>query len=81
MIGFIPGASSVWILTAISGIALGAYIALLVHLRQMAEERERKLHYLQPELSGRRDGVGPARVPTYMSGRYAHPSNQALAAR
>ena len=75
-----PGASAAWILTALSGVALAAYVALLVHLRRMAEERERKLHYLRPEGS-----VEPAprrqRRPVAMSGRYAHPSNQAVAAR
>ena len=33
-IGFVPGASAVWILTALSGAALAAYVALLVHLRR-----------------------------------------------
>ncbi len=63
-------------------------------MRQMAEERERKLHYLHPEVGeGLPDAIGPsatavgtlpsgvAELPVRVSGRYAHPSNQALAAR
>ncbi len=80
-IGFVPAARPAWIVTALSGAALAAYVALLVHLRRMAEERERKLHYLRPEGSGTSAAAGAARVPTYMSGRYAHPSNQAFATR
>jgi hypothetical protein len=79
LVGFIPGASDVWILTALCGIALGAYVAMLVRLRMMAEERERKLHYLTPRDSDGGGAIGPE-IPVYMSGRYAHPSNQALAA-
>jgi len=79
VIGFVPGASAVWILTALSGMAVAAYVALLVHLRRMAEERERKLHYLRPQ--GLLDpGSGAPQAPVAMSGRYAHPSNQAAAA-
>ena len=62
-IGFVPGASAAWVLTALSGAALAAYVVLLVHLRRMAEERERKLHYLRPEGSvefgDRSCGAGP----------------------
>ncbi len=81
VIGFVPGASPAWILTLLSGVALAVYVALLVHLRRMAEERERKLHYLKPEQLSGREPAGSPRVPKYMSGRYAHPSNQALLAR
>ncbi len=49
LIGFIPGATAAWALTLVSGLALAAYVALLVRMRQMAEERERKLHYLRPD--------------------------------
>lgn len=52
LIGFVPGASVAWAATGIFGIALVAYVAQLVHLRRMAEERERKLHYLRPPISG-----------------------------
>ena len=47
-IGFVPGASAAWVLPRV-GVALAAYVVLLVHLRRMAEERERKLRYLNPE--------------------------------
>jgi hypothetical protein len=79
LIGIAPGAGLAWMVTAVSGTALVGYVALLVHLRRMAEERERKLHYLRP---GHQDGppdVSVVRVPR-MSGRYAHPSNQAALA-
>lgn len=79
VVGLIPGASDVWILTILSGIALGAYVAMLVRLRRMAEERERKLHYLTPRDADASGAAGPE-IPRYMSGRYAHPSNQPLAA-
>jgi len=80
-IGFVPGASAAWILTALSGVALAAYVVLLVHLRRMAEERERKLRYLKPEDSVVSETGRAVRAPITMSGRYAHPSNPAFAAR
>jgi hypothetical protein len=52
MIGFLPGASVAWVATAIFGVALAAYVALLVRLRRLAEERERKLLYLRPPDAG-----------------------------
>jgi hypothetical protein len=77
MIGFVPGAAVAWCVSAAAGVVLVGYVALLVHLRRLAEERERKLHYLRPEGPG-----GPAvGVHAPISGRYAHPSNQAVAAR
>ena len=81
MIGFVPGVGVVWVLTALSGMVMVAYVALLVNLRRRAEERERKLHYLRPDGSGAGDGAGSYRVAPYSSGRYAHPSNGAVAAR
>ncbi len=92
LIGFVPGASAAWVLSAVSGVALAAYVALLVRMRQAAEERERKLHYLRPGGSadvGSRGGHVPDRengpygtgdLPVRVSGRYAHPSNQAAVA-
>jgi hypothetical protein len=80
MIGFVPGAGAVWLVTAASGVAMAAYVGLLVHLRRVAEEREQKLRYLRPETRGiDADGAPGARLA--MSGRYAHPSNQAVLAR
>ena len=85
LIGFVPGASPAWIVTAVSGVVLVAYVALLVHLRTLAVERERKLRYLHPpavvgplDRSGdhHRDGTGAS--PT-AGGRYTHPSYQAVA--
>jgi hypothetical protein len=57
MIGFVPGASVAWVATGIVGIALAGYVAQLVHLRRLAEERERKLHYLRPPLPGSLAGL------------------------
>ena len=74
----VTGSSFVWAIVALDAVALGAYVALLVHLRRMAVEREMKLHYLDP-LAARPARPGTQR--TYMSGRYAHPSNQQAAAR
>lgn len=81
MIGLMPGAGVVWILTALSGMALVAYVSLLVHLRKMAEEREGKLRDLSPGSRGGLELAGNVRVPITMSGRYAHPANQAVAAQ
>ena len=78
MIGFVPGAAVVWVLTALSGMVL---VALLANLRRRAEERERKLRYLRPDGSGVGDASGSSRAAPYSSGRYAHPSNGAVAAR
>ena len=84
MIGFVPGAGAAWVVSAVTGVALAGYVWLLVHLRQLAEERERKLHYLSPVSRGSWPSAVPgalgAGVPVYMSGRYAHPSNQAAVA-
>jgi len=74
----VTGSTFVLAVVVLDGVALAAYVAVLVHLRRTATEREMKLHYLDPL------AVRPARaVPqrTYMSGRYAHPSNQQAAAR
>ena len=95
LIGFIPGASVAWVLSLVSGLALAGYVVLLVRMRQMAEERERKLHYLHPQAGQRgldetrtgygeypRDALpGVTDLPARISGRYAHPSNQAAMAR
>jgi hypothetical protein len=84
MIGFIPGASAAWTVTALSGAALVAYVALLVHLRRKAEERVSMRHHME-RFAGVAGSRGTATihtysVPTYRSGRYAHPSHQAAAA-
>jgi hypothetical protein len=80
LLGSLLGADAVWVVSATSGVALAAYVALLVRLRRVADERSRKLHYLQAQ------GVGPSAgrsvaAPPAWTGRFAHPSNQAFAAR
>jgi membrane protein YdbS with pleckstrin-like domain len=81
-IGMIPATRMLWVVTAISGVAMVAYVALLVHLRGVAEERERKLHYLRPEpeygtgvlTGGLRDD------DAYRDARYGHPVGRSVAA-
>jgi hypothetical protein len=77
LIGFIPGASAARIVTAVSGVALVAYVALLVHLRKRADEHEQKLRYLS---AARAERPRAAHAPAERGGRYAHPSYQAAAA-
>ncbi len=79
VLGLVPGASFVWIVSAVDGLALVAYVSLLVHLRRMALERELKLRYLDTGRERRPDISGEPRP--YVSGRYAHPSNGHAAAR
>ena len=82
LIGFIPGATAAWAVSLVSGLVLTAYVALLVRLRQRAEERQRKLRYLHPDAGRGLDGASaPGTRSTRVSGRYAHPSNQMAAAR
>jgi hypothetical protein len=84
LIGLIPGASAAWALSLATGLVLTAYVALLVRLRQRAEERQRKLRYLHPDPAGTggHDGAPASGAPSSrVSGRYAHPSNQVAAAR
>jgi hypothetical protein len=80
LIGLVPGARLVWAATAVAGVALVGYVALLVHLRRGAEEREQKLAYLRPAISGADlpPGLGDSPVP--VAGRYAHPAYRAAAA-
>jgi hypothetical protein len=86
-VGAVSGAGPAWIVAALSGLALGGYVALLVHMRRLSEERERKLRYLRPEGS-RPAGYGMATGSATagsrggsasMGGRYSHPSYQAVA--
>jgi hypothetical protein len=82
LIGFIPGASAAWMLSAISGVALVAYAALLVRLHKVEYDQSRKLRYL-------RGGVPPSAGwsvegddgEVVRSGRFAHPSHPVWAAR
>lgn len=85
LLGFIPGASAAWVVCALFGAALAAYVALLVRLQKIAEERGRKLHYLQRHYlrSGERVS-SDARFEgedDMFAGRYAHPSQRVWATR
>jgi hypothetical protein len=80
MVGFLPAARAAWVVCALAGVAMAAYVSLLVRLRRVADERDRKLRYLanqtRPPVAGRSTAGGPA-----WARRFAHPSQQALAAR
>ncbi len=76
--GLVTGATAAWAVAGLDGVALAAYVVLLVHLRRLAQERELKLRYLDPARARPARLEGP---PTYISGRYAHPSNQQAVAR
>ena len=78
MAALVTGSSLVWAVVALDGVALAVYLGIMIHLRRLASEREMKLHYLDP-LVERPTRAGEQR--TYMSGRYAHPSNQQAVAR
>jgi hypothetical protein len=79
LLGAVFGSTALWVLAAVDAVALVAYVAVLVRLRRLALERERKLHYLDPRRDG--PGAGTVGLPTLVSGRYAHPSNWHAAAR
>jgi hypothetical protein len=75
----VSGATALWAVCIADAIALAGYVTLLVHMQRLALERERKLHYLDARDGGRAARMGG--LPTQVSGRYAHPSNQQAVAR
>ena len=82
LLGMIPAAHLLWVVSAVSAVAIVAYVAVLVHLRSVAEERERKLHYLRPEPEY---GAGVAAGAyqdddQYRDARYGHPAGRSVAA-
>jgi hypothetical protein len=81
-LGIIPAARLLWVASAISGVAIVAYVAVLVHLRSGAAERERKLHYLRPEPEYRAGGStgGYQDDDHYRDARYDHPDRRTVAA-
>ncbi len=94
LVGFIPGAGVAWVISLISGVSLAAYVAMLIHMRSLAQERERKLHYLQPSktlppdradldgyggLPGHPEVTSQEDLAAYEASRYAHPARQAAA--
>lgn len=66
--GFVPGLSAVWYLTAVMGLALVAYTALLLRIRTIAAEREMKLRFLPS--AAQQGAVEPA--PAYVMRRSAN---------
>ncbi len=79
LVGLLAGTSFAWMLCAVDGVVLAAYVGLMVYLKRMAMEREAKLHYLDPFADGRMGRTSA--VPSYVGGRYAHPSNGQAVAR
>ncbi len=79
LLGFLPGAAAAWVVCAVSGVALAGYVALLVRLRKLAEERGRKLRYLGNH--GRSSVRGRGVAEDALVGRFAHPSHQVWATR
>lgn len=63
LVGAIPAARPALVVTALAALALGAYIMLLVHLRNVVAERETKVRYLpapvvaEPQVVVRRSAV------------------------
>jgi hypothetical protein len=63
----VPGLSAMWYLAGAMFVALGAYTALLVHMRNVTAEREMKLRFLP---SGSSNEAAPA--PAYAMRRSAN---------
>ena len=78
-LGMIPATRMLWVVSVVSAAAIVAYVAVLVHLRGVAEERDRKLHYLRPQpeygVSGYQDD------DRYQDAQYGHPADRSVAAR
>jgi hypothetical protein len=47
-LGAVPSLHVLWALSAGLGLLLAAYVAVLIHLRNLAAEREMKLRFLPP---------------------------------
>jgi hypothetical protein len=82
-LGMIPATRMLWVVSAISGVAIVAYVALLVHLRGVAAERERKLHYLRPEGAYETGTTAGAYQydERYRDARYGNPADRSVAVR
>jgi hypothetical protein len=76
--GLVTSSTAAWAMAGLAAVALSAYVAVLVHLRRQAEERDAKLHYMDLSAGHLARAGG---LPTHVSGRYAHPSNQHAVAR
>ena len=61
IVGFVPGLSAVWLVTAVVGVATVLYVTLLVHMRNQAAEREMKVRFLPRPGSGVGVGVDGGR--------------------
>ena len=74
--GIVTGSSAAWAVAGLDGVALAAYVVLLVHLRRLAVEREQKLHYLDPVAarSARVDARRPTSAAATPTRRASRPS-------
>jgi hypothetical protein len=79
LLGFLPGADMAWVVCGLTGAALAAYVALLVRLRKLAEERAQKLRYLRGGVPVHDPDAAPG--PPAVTGRFAHPAYHVSAAR
>jgi hypothetical protein len=81
LIGSIPGAEAAWVVTAISAVALVAYVAMLIHMQATVAEGERKLHYLRPDAMqvATHDGYDAVGAVQYGDSRYEHLGGRAAA--
>jgi hypothetical protein len=81
LIGSIPGAEAAWVVTAITAVALVAYVAMLIHMQATVAEGERKLHYLRPDAmqAATHDGYDAVGPVQYGDSRYEHQAGRAAA--
>jgi len=87
LVGCIPGANAALVVAAFFGAVLALYVTALIRVRHASVEggvsmsRGATVHALDPAARSRATPIGAVGVPVYMSGRFAHPSNQAVAVR
>jgi hypothetical protein len=62
IIGFVPGLSVLWLVTAVVGVLLAFYVGLLLHMRNRSAERDMKVHFL-PARGARVGAPDPSPVP------------------
>lgn len=58
--GAVPGLHMLWGLAAVCALMLGAYVAMLIHLRNMAAERDMKLTFLSSAVAPQMASLDPA---------------------
>jgi hypothetical protein len=68
VLGLIPGLRVMLYVQVLCDLLLGAYVMLLVRMRNLAAEREIKLTYLAPQAAPRRAAAAPGRRAHDLSG-------------